>query len=327
MISVIIPFFNSDQTLKECLDSVFSNKFENYEVITVSDKSTDNSINIVKNYNCKIIELDENKGPAFARNTGANSASGEVLFFLDSDCILKNDALTNIDRIFKKKITNVVQGIYSHEPNYNNLATQYQQSFYCYYSFSKYLTHTNCLISMCFAIEKKIFIESKGFNTSIKNATAEDEEFGHVLIGNGNKILIARELTVEHRVNYSLTKFIKRSFIMYVDTIRSFIRNRTYTNKVKQKNYFNVLAGMPILGLIILLLPIIIFFPSSTNMYFFLTLNIFFLLLHIRFINFIKKSKGLSQASKIIPICYLDTLLMLCGTLYGFFIYFLGKRY
>ena len=102
MISLIIPFFNSDQTIKECLDSVFNNKFKDYEVITVSDKSTDNSLNIVRNYNCKIIELNENRGPAFARNTGANSASGDVLFFLDSDCILKNDALNNINTIFRK---------------------------------------------------------------------------------------------------------------------------------------------------------------------------------------------------------------------------------
>ena len=327
MISVIIPFFNSDQTIKECLDSVFNNKFKDYEVITVSDKSTDNSLNIIRNYNCKIIELNENRGPAFARNTGANSASGDVLFFLDSDCILKNDALNNINTIFRKKKANVIQGIYSHEPDYNNIVTQYQQSFYCYYSFSKYLNYTDCLISMCFAIEKKIFIECKGFNTSIKNATAEDEEFGHVLIENGNKILIARELSVEHRVNYNLLNFIKRGFRMYVDTIKSFIRNKTYTNKVKQKNYFSVLAGIPILGLIILLLPLIIFFPSSENMYFFFTLNIIFLFLHIGFINFVRKSKSLIQALKIMPVCYLDTFLMLWGSLYGFFIYFLGKRY
>ena len=84
MISVIIPFYNSEQTLKKCLDSVFSNKFEKFEVIAVSDCSEDNSLSIAKNYNCKIIELKENKGPGFARNIGANSASGDILLFIDS---------------------------------------------------------------------------------------------------------------------------------------------------------------------------------------------------------------------------------------------------
>ena len=79
---------------------------------------------------------------------------------------------------------------------------------------------------MCFAIRKKVFLESKGFNTKIKSATAEDEEFGYKLIDKGNKILISRELNVEHRVNYSINKFIKRNFIMYFDTMKSFLRKQ-----------------------------------------------------------------------------------------------------
>ena len=57
MISVIIPVYNSSQTLKRCLDAVFSNKFEKFEVIVISDNSKDDSIDIAKNYNCKIITI------------------------------------------------------------------------------------------------------------------------------------------------------------------------------------------------------------------------------------------------------------------------------
>ena len=55
MISVIIPVYNSSQTLKECLDAIFSDSSEKSEVIVVSDNSKDNSIDIAKNYNCKTI--------------------------------------------------------------------------------------------------------------------------------------------------------------------------------------------------------------------------------------------------------------------------------
>ena len=96
MISVIIPNHNSNQTLSECLDAIFSNKVKNFEVIVVDDKSTDNSIEIAKNYDCKIIELSENKGPAFARNTGANSASGDVLLFIDSDIDFDSESIFTI---------------------------------------------------------------------------------------------------------------------------------------------------------------------------------------------------------------------------------------
>ena len=327
MISVIIPFYNSDKTLKECLDSVFNNKLNDFEVIAVSDKSIDNSISIAKNYNCKIIELEENKGPAFARNTGANSASGDILFFLDADCVVKNDALINIDKIFKNKEINVIQGVYSHKPNYKSIPTQYQQSFYCYFAWHEYLNYTDNLISMCFAIKKKTFIECEGFNTKIKNATAEDDEFGYTLTENGHKILILRELTVEHRVEYSISKFITRNFRMYVDVMKTFIRNKTYVNKINQKNYSNVLMRIPILGLIIFTLFVSIFFQNITIIYIFLTLNIIFLLLHLGFINFIKKTKGSLKSCKIIPICYLDTFLMILGSIYGLIDYSLGKKY
>ena len=54
-ISVIIPVYNASLTLKECLDSVFESNYKNFEVIVVSDFSSDNSIEIAKNYKCKII--------------------------------------------------------------------------------------------------------------------------------------------------------------------------------------------------------------------------------------------------------------------------------
>ena len=327
MISIIIPFYNSSKTLKECLDSVFKNKFKDFEVIAVSDKSTDNSINIVRNYDCKIIELKENKGPAFARNTGADSALGDILFFLDSDCVVKNDALITINKIFKKKEINVIQGVYSHKPDYKSICTQYQQSFYCYFSWHENLIYTNNLISMCFAIKKDTFIECEGFNTKIKNATTEDDEFGYALAEKGNKILISRELTAEHRVEYNTSKFISRNFKMYTDTMKSFIRKKTYINKMNSKNYTNVLLRIPILGMIILTSLLSLFFSIDLIFYIFCILNIIFLLLHLSFFNFIKKSKGILKSYRVIPICYLDTLLMLLGSIYGLINYILGEEY
>ena len=83
-ISIIIPVYNSSFTLKECLDSIFSSTFKDYEVIVVSGNSTDDSIKIAKQFQIKIIELPENKGPAFARNEGAKISKGDILLFIDS---------------------------------------------------------------------------------------------------------------------------------------------------------------------------------------------------------------------------------------------------
>ena len=327
MISVIIPVYNSSQTLKKCLDAVFDNNFENFEVIVVSDNSLDNSVDISKNYNFKIIELEKNRGPAFARNTGANSASGDILLFIDSDVIIKNNAMLHVDKIIKSDEKKIVQGIYSHEPNYKNMATQYQQSFYCYFTFNTKDNYSDTLISMCFAIKKNIFQKLNGFNTKIRKATAEDEEFGYVLIERGYKIFITKELNVEHKVNYSLVKFIERNFCMYTDTMMSYLRNKTAMKKARQKNYSNVIIRIPFLLLIIIMIFVIINYPNKQNFNLFLILNVIFLFLHLGFINFVKKAKGLLNAFKIIIICYLDTFLMLLGSFYGSFLYLFSRKY
>ena len=327
MIAVIIPVYNSNQTLKKCLDAVFSNKFEKFEVIVISDNSKDNSIDIAKNYNCKIIELKQNKGPAFARNTGANSASGDILLFVDSDVIVKEDILMHVNKAFNNKEVNVVQGIYSHEPNYKNIITQYQQSFYCYYTWHEQYRYTNTLTSMCFAVRKNTFLKLKGFNTNKKKATAEDEEFGYKLINDGNKILISRNLNVEHLVHYTTGKFIKRNFTMYVETMKSFIRNKSYIKKVKQKNYSNVLAGIPLIGLIILMLTMMIFYSNGKILIIFSVLNIMFLLLHLKFVLFVGSTKGLLKALGVMICCYLDSFLMLIGIVFANISYIFGRKY
>ena len=58
-ISIVIPVYNSSSTLKECLDSIFSSTFKDYEVIVVSGNSTDDSIKIARQFQIKIIELPE----------------------------------------------------------------------------------------------------------------------------------------------------------------------------------------------------------------------------------------------------------------------------
>ena len=128
-ISIVIPVYNSSLTLKECLDAIFNSSFKNFEVIVVSDNSSDNSVSIAKQHQCRIIELPENKGPAFARNEGAKISKGEILFFVDSDVIIKKDALNYLSEKFLQKEIDAIQGIYSHEPTYKSIITQYQMSY------------------------------------------------------------------------------------------------------------------------------------------------------------------------------------------------------
>ena len=96
-ISIIIPVFNVDKYLSKCLDSILVDNHFDGELICVNDGSTDNSLQILKNYgerynNLTIISQD-NAGLGAARNTGIKYATGEYLMFIDSDDFLQLDSL------------------------------------------------------------------------------------------------------------------------------------------------------------------------------------------------------------------------------------------
>lgn len=103
-ISIIIPIYNAERYLKDCLDSVIMQKYDNLEVILINDGSTDNSEKICREYvnKDKRIKLinQENKGVSAARNKGISTSAGEIILFIDADDLLADDAIqTIIDNI------------------------------------------------------------------------------------------------------------------------------------------------------------------------------------------------------------------------------------
>ncbi len=89
-ISVIIPVYNVEKYLSECLDSIVNQTFKDIEVICVNDCSTDNSLSILKEYaskdkRIKIISISSNRGCGYARKIALREASGEYILLCDSD--------------------------------------------------------------------------------------------------------------------------------------------------------------------------------------------------------------------------------------------------
>ena len=99
-VSVIIPVFDTECYLPTCLDSILNQTLDNIEIICINDGSTDNSLEILKNYQkkdnrIKIINKD-NEGQGVARNIGIDNAVGEYIAFVDSDDFIKEDMLEKL---------------------------------------------------------------------------------------------------------------------------------------------------------------------------------------------------------------------------------------
>jgi glycosyltransferase involved in cell wall biosynthesis len=99
-VSVIIPVYNTEAYLEECLDSVCRQSFDNMEILMVNDGSTDGSLRIILTYmerDPRIVLLDKNnEGVGAARNAALRMAQGEYILFLDSDDAFAPDALRTI---------------------------------------------------------------------------------------------------------------------------------------------------------------------------------------------------------------------------------------
>ncbi|MCQ2603525.1 MAG: glycosyltransferase [Spirochaetia bacterium] len=106
LISVIIPVYNVEKYLRQCLDSVVNQTFHKIEIICVNDGSTDNSLEILKEYarcdkRIKIVDLEKG-GVSVARNAGLELASGEYIGFIDSDDWIDPDTYERVLYEFKK---------------------------------------------------------------------------------------------------------------------------------------------------------------------------------------------------------------------------------
>lgn len=100
LISVIVPVYNAEQYLAECLDSILGQTYHNLEVILINDGSTDNSLKVIEEYAENDVRIKafsiENSGPAKCRNFGLEHFSGDYLMFIDSDDYICKDLIESL---------------------------------------------------------------------------------------------------------------------------------------------------------------------------------------------------------------------------------------
>ena len=114
LISIIIPIFNGEKYLKECVDSVLAQDHSNIEVILVDDGSTDSTADICRAYalqdaRVRLIQ-QENGGLSKARNTGLDAANGDWIMFVDADDIVSGDICSTLLSLAKSEDADISSG-------------------------------------------------------------------------------------------------------------------------------------------------------------------------------------------------------------------------
>ena len=182
-VSIIVPVYNVEQYLERCLDSLINQTLQNIEIICINDGSTDNSLNILKQYiekdkRIKIIN-QENRGVSVARNNGIEASQGEYIGFVDSDDYVDLDFFENLYNKEKKEDADIVDTkYYKFKKLKNNSQKLVKRSgVYMYYNF-------------CFNIYRTQFIKDNNIQFPIGIKIAEDSCFELETLLKSNKTVI-----------------------------------------------------------------------------------------------------------------------------------------
>jgi len=224
--SLIIPVWNAEKTIEDCLMSAITSKSAPDEIIAVDDVSSDDTLKILyklsNDYSSiKVLKLEKNVGPAAARDYGAKIATGDILFFTDSDTTILLNTFENCLSTINKYDADAVSGIYHPEP-INKGNTQLYKALFFYYQFArhkkpfKYETFNGQIA----AIKKDVYFKTGGYNKNIVwGMDNENEEFGRRIIKD-NILILDPNFQVKHNFpdfkKLTSTYFFRVSTWMYV---------------------------------------------------------------------------------------------------------------
>lgn len=284
--SVIIPAYKAEDTIIKTLDSVVREFGGKDEIFVVNDCSPDRVAEFSSQYNdIRLISLESNKGPAFARNEGAKKSSGEYLVFLDADIILpkgfRNMLLHELERL---NFPEVIVGILSPRPANNHFFAFYK-AFHMYCYTLEFIRKNNKGVrsdpnftTQCGIIKRDLFEFIGGFDVNFKEVSIEDDEFGYRLL-KLKPIFLSEKLMVQHYFDpfqYSA----KKIFAQSVSWIKLFLFKRkkfdaigkTFIESINKICAPGILLSfficfiLPVTGILSLLTFSLIFFYSSKNL-------------------------------------------------------------
>ena len=128
-ISIIIPVYNVEQYIKNCLESVINQTYDNWEIILIDDGSTDNSKAIYENIAIKKFK-QTNKGVSAARNLGIEKAQGDYIVFLDADDWIEKNFLERMLEVIENEDADIVQCNFYYANNRSNIERKHIRPSY-----------------------------------------------------------------------------------------------------------------------------------------------------------------------------------------------------
>jgi glycosyltransferase involved in cell wall biosynthesis len=277
MISIIIPMYNAEKNIIPLLDSLDLQTLQGFELIIVDDGSTDRSKDLVEknksryHYPLSLI-MQQNAGPAKARNVGVENAKGDIVIFLDSDCITPPNWIEEMVR----PLTGDVAGCNS---GYQTKNSESIVARYVGYEIARRHERLNknnidTVGSYSASFIKEIFLQAGGFDAGYRTASGEDFDLSFNIHKLGYRLVFTDKTFVFHYHPDTLYKFLKQQFYrgywrvpLYTMNKEKIYRGDSYTGFEPQiqliLSLLCVLAiPLTVLNVWFLLIPLLLFISN-----------------------------------------------------------------
>ena len=254
-ISIIIPVYNQEEFLKECLESVINQTYKEIEIVIINDGSSDNSWNIIKNYSNKdnrIIAINQkNQGVYKTRCVGIKKATGDYIMFLDSDDFLNTKCIEKMYQYINSGNVDIVRCNFNFYKKNKTILHESKLKEGIYYKddyenkLYEYIFNTLDLNSVCMQVVKKAILKDI-VNIDYNLKFGEDLIFNSLIINNSDSICILNEPLYNYRVNpNSFSRSISSQVITdrindifkYTNILDSFINTWNIKDKKRFKKY------------------------------------------------------------------------------------------
>ena len=197
--SVVVPVYNDQRALGQCLAALTTACPSGTEIIVVDDASTDESAAVGARLPVQVVRLTINAGPAAARNYGARQARGDLLLFVDSDVVLPPGALDHVARRFDEHPdVAAVFGSYDANPAAEGIVSRYKNLLH-HFIHQNGEAQASTFWAGCGAVRRSVFEDVGGFDQHrFRRPSIEDIELGYRLRRAGYRILLDRTLQGTH---------------------------------------------------------------------------------------------------------------------------------
>jgi len=197
-LSAVVPVRNGGSDLDRCLSALVRSSPPPDEILVVDDGSTDDSAAVARRHGATVIRLKESHGPAFARNRGAEAATGDILFFTDADVCVQEDTL----RVAAATLSNdtdvcAVIGSYDDAPGHPSFLSQYKNMFH-HWVHQTSSEEAWTFWTGCGAVRRRAFLDIGGFNEGYPKPSIEDIELGFRLRIAGQRLRLKKTMLAKH---------------------------------------------------------------------------------------------------------------------------------